>query len=259
VALIVAAYFFYRTKEIATRVDVLSRQLAAMEAERSQRQSEVQKYQKELDELKARPDPLSDVDKARRELQIHELQDKLNAANADANKLKLQEQQTAKLIAGNADLATANRTLQDRLTQLQDQLDTANREIGRLRNQLTPALTTSDSIVIDGELTWTRSDNGKDINWDGANTYCKELTLAGLSRWRLPTIVELEKLYDPKSGNRYNIRKPFLVQGSGQLFSLRVWSSTKEGSFFSFRVGQPFESSGGSYNSHALCVRRYGE
>ena len=81
-------------------------------------------------------------------------------------------------------------------------------------------------IVVDKAtgLMWTRRDNGENIDWNDANEYAKRLRLGGHSDWRLPTIDELEKLYDPNGGNKYNIRKPFRLSGWW------VWSSTKEGS-----------------------------
>ena len=95
-----------------------------------------------------------------------------------------------------------------------------------------------DSIVRDPPLMWTRTDNLEDVNWTQANQYCQDLTLGDYSDWRLPTIEELEKLYDPKSGTRFNIRKPF------RLTSYCVWSSTKEGSDsawdFDFGGGERF-------------------
>ena len=70
---------------------------------------------------------------------------------------------------------------------------------------------------------WTIKDSGARITWQQANQYARQLRLGGYSDWRLPTIDELEKLYDPKGGNKYNIRKPFRLTGD------RVWSSTKKG------------------------------
>jgi hypothetical protein len=45
-------------------------------------------------------------------------------------------------------------------------------------------------------LTWTGKDNSKDVNWHQAMGYCRDLRLAGYSDWRLPTIDELEGIYD---------------------------------------------------------------
>jgi hypothetical protein len=107
-------------------------------------------------------------------------------------------------------------------------------------------------------LMWTMEDNGKDTDWQGADQYCRSLTLAGLSDWDLPDILDLDKLYDPQSSSGYKIRNPL------RLTSNWVWSSTKAGSgtawgfFFTggLRSASPMDHS----NSHrALCVRLSGE
>ena len=46
-------------------------------------------------------------------------------------------------------------------------------------------------------LTWTKNDNGSDVNWNQASAYCANLRLGGNSGWRLPTIDELQRIYDP--------------------------------------------------------------
>lgn len=122
---------------------------------------------------------------------------------------------------------------------------------------------TGGGVVTIGELVWTRTDNGKDLDWQGANQYCNDLTLDGLSRWRLPAIDELEKLYDLQGENyysNYNIRKPF------RLSNYFVWSSTKQGSdsafgfLFDFGFGPRFVVPlGYSDGARALCVRGSGE
>jgi hypothetical protein len=43
---------------------------------------------------------------------------------------------------------------------------------------------------------WTKKDNGSDVNWQQATDYCRKLQLAGHSNWRLPTIDELQGIYD---------------------------------------------------------------
>ncbi len=115
-------------------------------------------------------------------------------------------------------------------------------------------------IVVDKAtgLMWTRRDNGEDIDWNDANEYAKRLRLGGHSDWRLPTIDELEKLYDPNGGNKYNIRKPFRLTGWW------VWSSTTEGSDsawdFLFDDGKRYSGRMAPSDSpRALCVRRSGE
>jgi hypothetical protein len=117
-----------------------------------------------------------------------------------------------------------------------------------------------ESIVRDPPLMWTRTDNFEDVNWNQANQYCEDLTMGDYSAWRLPTIEELEKLYDPKPGTSFTIRKPF------RLTNYWVWSSTKEGSdsawsfyFYGgeralFPLGHSF-----AHSFRALCVRGPGE
>ena len=111
-----------------------------------------------------------------------------------------------------------------------------------------------ESIVTDPEtgLMWTRDDNGKDIDWDGANEYAKNLRLGGYTDWRLPTIDELEKLYDREKGS---IRDPFVLTRDW------CWSSTKEGSgsawYFYFVSGiRVHVHLAISHSKRALCVRR---
>ena len=59
-------------------------------------------------------------------------------------------------------------------------------------------------------LMWTGKDNGSDVDWNQADAYCSNLQLAGYSGWRLPTIEELEGIYDASA----NI-KTVLVVGDG--------------------------------------------
>jgi len=58
-------------------------------------------------------------------------------------------------------------------------------------------------------LMWAGKDNGKDVNWRQAAKYCRNLRLAGYSDWRLPTIDELEGIYDE------SVRSPGLI-GQGK-------------------------------------------
>jgi hypothetical protein len=113
-------------------------------------------------------------------------------------------------------------------------------------------------------LMWTVKDNGYDIDWNHASEYCSGLTLAGLSAWRLASIDELQRMFDPKLSGR-----PWIYKGTTstlkisepiQLSSCCVWSGTKNGSseawIVTFDVGKRFSSPlDGSSLSRALCVR----
>jgi len=45
------------------------------------------------------------------------------------------------------------------------------------------------------ELMWARVDNGSDIDWEAARSYCENLTTGDYHDWRLPTREELATLY----------------------------------------------------------------
>ena len=101
-------------------------------------------------------------------------------------------------------------------------------------------------------------DNGKDISWRRANKYAENLSLGGYSDWRLPTIEELDTLYDPEDGGECNVKKPF------QLSSRWVWSSQREGWTSALQYNFYFRGGdrcgvGESDRRRALCVRWSGE
>lgn len=50
-------------------------------------------------------------------------------------------------------------------------------------------------------LLWQRSVTSTTFDWAGAKTYCANLTLAGSSAWRLPTVKELHSIVDPTRHN----------------------------------------------------------
>ena len=86
---------------------------------------------------------------------------------------------------------------------------------------------------------WNRRDNGSDLDWLKATDYCAKSKLAGHTEWRLPSIEELEGIYDPHhsfkanfdNGVTYNVH----VKGNLQLTEW-TWSSTQgEG------AGQPWQ------------------
>ncbi len=106
-------------------------------------------------------------------------------------------------------------------------------------------------------LTWTKQDNGSDVNWNQANAYCFNMRLGGYTDWRLPTIDELQDIYDVNANvNSYH------VKGNLQLSEYWQWSSSSgnasgEAWRFTFshggRISGPLGFGGGK---RALCVRR---
>ena len=55
-----------------------------------------------------------------------------------------------------------------------------------------------DGTVLDRRknLMWAAKDNGSDINWQGAKSYCENYRGGGYTDWRMPTQDELAGLYD---------------------------------------------------------------
>jgi len=121
-------------------------------------------------------------------------------------------------------------------------------------------------------LMWTAKDNSYDITWGKAMKYCRSLSLAGYSDWRLPSIDELQGIYDgsgytapppAKGGERVLAGKP---KGGLLLTGNHYWSSTKGEDdrghsngyawYFYFALGKrdwdPYVYHG---SKRALCVR----
>jgi hypothetical protein len=124
-------------------------------------------------------------------------------------------------------------------------------------------------------LMWAGKDNGKDVKWGKAMTYCRDLRLAGYSDWRLATIDELQGIYrsanargeNPRSRSHEAEAMTFHVKGNLFLTG-NQWSSSrryddrgKPSGYawrFDFNEGRSF---GGDElwfytNKRALCVRR---
>jgi Protein of unknown function (DUF1566) len=117
-------------------------------------------------------------------------------------------------------------------------------------------------------LMWTRKDNGYALRWQPAVEYCRSLHLGGYSDWRLPSIDELKKIYNPNAqvacGSEGNM--VCQIKGRIQLTSGVVWSSSGTGrpqfmrGFYFHGAGEPgrhvieLDKRGINYD-RALCVR----
>jgi len=101
-----------------------------------------------------------------------------------------------------------------------------------------------DGTVTDGNtgLMWQQTEGGS-MDWEGAITYCEDLSLAGYRDWRLPNIKELESitddsLYDPAIDTNY----------FPDAHAAYYWSSTTRASNSSFAWGVGFH--GGNVSSY---------
>jgi hypothetical protein len=108
-------------------------------------------------------------------------------------------------------------------------------------------------------LMWTNMDNGAGISWYEAVDYCHSLKLANHSDWRLPTIDELQILYDPDANiDGWHVRGKLKLTGSE--WSNSLGNAISDAWFFNFGSGERRSLRfGASINLRAICVRRSGE
>ncbi len=88
-------------------------------------------------------------------------------------------------------------------------------------------------------LMWAAKDNGIPINWIDALSYCQNYRGGGHTDWRMPTLAELENIYDPEAKNkrRYHVTK--LIKTSAQ----SLWASDTRGfeaARFNFTYGKVY-------------------
>ncbi|MGA3211557.1 MAG: DUF1566 domain-containing protein [Terriglobales bacterium] len=112
-------------------------------------------------------------------------------------------------------------------------------------------------------LTWAKNDNGSDANWSQADSYCRNLTVAGSSGWRLPTVEELAAIYDATQDSQCLVWRCH-IKGGIRLSSCCTWSGSQgngSGEAWNFGFGNGLRGSGAvgdGSNGRALCVRRSG-
>ena len=89
-------------------------------------------------------------------------------------------------------------------------------------------------------LMWTAKDNGSDINWANAKSYCENYRGGGYTDWRMPTQDELAALYDAaktyKSDCGYDVHLTELIR----LTCIAPWAAETRGSdaaYFYFYAG----------------------
>ena len=84
-----------------------------------------------------------------------------------------------------------------------------------------------DGVLQDGTtgLQWTRKDNGADINWLDADSYCR----GKHDGWRLPSIEELAAIYDATAGPTRCAEEACRIAGQFALSGAWFWSATQVG------------------------------
>ncbi|MDD2337829.1 MAG: DUF1566 domain-containing protein [Geobacteraceae bacterium] len=104
-------------------------------------------------------------------------------------------------------------------------------------------------------LMWAAQDNGSDINWEDAKSYCKHYRGGDYTDWRMPKQDELAMLYDETLTDNKYMHKTNLIE----LTSAALWASdvfTSEVAVFAFFIGsRHWTSPSGSLNLRVLPVR----
>ncbi|MGA3160474.1 MAG: DUF1566 domain-containing protein [Terracidiphilus sp.] len=117
-------------------------------------------------------------------------------------------------------------------------------------------------------LMWTKKDNGFGVTWQQATDYCRNLQLAGHWDWRLPTIDELQGIYDPNvKVSHWHVKGNLQLSGSVEYSSIQGNGPRNKGDwvFFSYNGVKRFEpiedlqTSESTINNRALCVRPSGQ
>jgi len=88
-------------------------------------------------------------------------------------------------------------------------------------------------------LMWATKDNGNPINWQNALSYCQSYNGGGHTDWRMPTLIELASLYDPKDKNKGGYHVTRLIDTSAS----SSWASETRGykaARFNFTYGKVY-------------------
>jgi hypothetical protein len=106
------------------------------------------------------------------------------------------------------------------------------------------------------KLIWTATDNGSGLSWSQASRYCRESKVGGFTDWTLPSIDDLQGLFEwAPSPSGYHIRGP--IKLTGWQWSATPGSQKGEGWVLDFGDGgRASVAAGDSGLNRALCNRR---
>jgi hypothetical protein len=103
------------------------------------------------------------------------------------------------------------------------------------------------------KLMWAAKDNGGNIYWQDAKSYCENYRGGGYTDWRMPTKYELSDLYDKAITGKYGHHLTNLITLTGCC----IWASDKTFSdhYANFDFIKGRRSASSFNNSRALPVR----
>lgn len=125
-----------------------------------------------------------------------------------------------------------------------------------------PFIAYNNGTVLDTRtnLMWAAKDNGSDINWANAKSYCENYRGGGYTDWRMPTQDEVAGLYDSSKSYKSTQREYYVhLTELIQLSICCPWTSETRGfkaGFFDFEYGLQYWSPQSYVGDHrALPVR----
>ncbi len=150
---------------------------------------------------------------------------------------------------------TQNKSSQSRPPAVEPQTQPSSAVSGRFINNGNGTVTDTQT-----NLMWAAKDNENDIDWDGAKHYCENFSTGGYSDWRMPTINELQSLYDTQYSRKSECGWDVHITPLIHLSCSCVWSSETDGSsdarYFGFLFGFAFSNyRSNSSGGRALPVR----
>ena len=95
-------------------------------------------------------------------------------------------------------------------------------------------------------LMWAAKDNGSDIKWQDAKFYCENYRAGGYKDWRMPTLDELERLYDASKSRPGACNRSFDIHVATEFINITCvasWASEIRGSdaaYLSFGSGRRY-------------------
>jgi len=74
------------------------------------------------------------------------------------------------------------------------------------------------------KLMWAAKDNGVEINWSKAKSYCESYRGGGYTDWRMPTVDELEGLYDASKSRPMACNTSYKIHVATELIDITCWA-----------------------------------
>ncbi len=105
----------------------------------------------------------------------------------------------------------------------------------------------NNGTVLDTQtnLIWAARDNGRNISWEDAQSYCENYRAGGYTDWRMPTLDELAGLYDAKKSHPVACNTSYNINVATELIDITCFASwayatRNNGAPFDFSFGKKY-------------------